>query len=222
MQGKVCLRVLWSLILSTQTSKLNRGISFSSEEDSPTGDCFCHQFPARFDNDAVDKITCTFQESSHVVPVKQCKIDTNGDGKYVDCTASFDKDWGTGEEKVETEGVMRMYLDRPRYITGLKIYSAANRDRYHAVSKLKVQYRVGHYNYKYLSKENSVKLLSGWDWMVEAHALNGVEIDTTDGTYGMRTIYLRFDPILTDVVKIYLFGNTECFINEVELYDDCK
>ena len=126
--------------------------------------------------------------------------------------------------RVESKGEMRLKLRRPSYLTALKILSGASsgRDRYNAVRNLKLQYRDGHYNYKYINREQNVQLFS-FDWVEVPYVRSGDEIDTTNGeSNGLRTIYLKFHPILTDLLKIYISGTAWCYINEVELYNDCK
>ena len=206
-----------------KVSKFNRGISFKPDEDSSTGECSCHQFPDEFDNFAVDKITCTFEEPSHVVPVKQCDIDLKGDGNYIDCTKSFDRDWGEEAERVEDEGVMRFRLSRPTYITALKILTGfgKSRTRWSAIRKLRLQYKETHFSHKDIDRAENVRLFQN-DWLERTHVLTGAEIDTTEGKDGLRNLYITFSPILTTEFKLFISGKSWCWINEVELYNDCE
>ena len=171
---------------------MNRGISWSYSEESSTGECTCHEFPDSFDNYVVDKITCIFEEPSHVLPVKKCKIDSNGDGDFSDCSQAFNRNWGD-EERIDTEGVIRLSLTRPSHITAIKISSGngGSNTRKNAVRKLKLQYRRTHYDYSFLDSSDKVKLLE-WDWAERPNAIDGNEITTADGIDGLKTIYVTF------------------------------
>ena len=204
-----------------KASKLNRGISFTYDEDSPTKECFCQQFPDEFDNSAVDLLTCTFEEPSHVVPVSKCKIDTGGK-KLSDCAEVFDQNWGNGEQKIEEEGRIKLKLRRPGYITGVKIYSGKGHDRWQAVKKLKLQYNDGLYQNKYLNRADKLKVFKIRNWEEILQPLDGDDINVAEGNDGNRLIMVTFTPIMTDEMILYISGSDKCMINEVEIYNDCK
>ena len=204
-----------------KASKLSRGISFTYDEDSPTKQCFCQQFPDEFDNTAVDLMTCTFEEPSRVVPVRKCSIDT-GDKKWSECAEVFDKDWGNGEQKINEEGRIKLKLRRPGYITGLSIKSGKGHDRWQAVKGLKLQYQTGHYQTKYINRADRVKVFKYWDWSEVLYPLDGDNINVAEGNDGVRGITVTFNPIMTDEIILYISGSDHCMINEVEIYNDCK
>ena len=207
-----------------KASKFNRGISFTYDEDSPKKECFCQQFPDKFDNNAVDLLTCTFEEPSHVVPVKSCKID-KGDKKWVKCAEVFDKDWKSGEERIEGEGKIILRLRRPGYITGVKISSAVGEDKWKALKKLKLRYQHGDYQTKYINRVDRVKVFAIWDWSELLYPLDGDQINVAEGNGndGRRHIMVTFRPIMTDEIMLFIdAGSDHCLINEVEIYNDCK
>ena len=201
---------------------MNRGISFTYDEDSPNKECFCQQFPDKFDNNAVDLLTCTFEEPSHVVPVRKCKID-KGDKKWENCAEVFDKNWNSGEQRINGEGKIQLKLRRPGYVTGVKISSGAGHDRWKALKKLKLRYQHGDYQYKYINSADRVKVFSTWDWSEVLYPLDGDEINVAEGADGRRNIMVTFAPIMTNEIMLFIdAGPDHCMINEVEIYNDCK
>ena len=74
-----------------------------------------------------------------MLPVRKCKIDSNGDGDFSDCSQAFNRDW-KDEERIDKEGVIRLSLTRPTFITAIKIASGVggSNTRRNAVRKLKL------------------------------------------------------------------------------------
>ena len=221
LQGNVHhIRDQTSTTYLVKASKFNRGISFTYDQDSATKECFCHQFPDSFDNSAVELMTCTFEEPSHLVPVRKCSIDKGDGQKWNDCAEVFDKDSESGEEKIEAEGKIRLRLRRPSYITGLKITSGQGHTRHKALKKLKLRYQQSLTETKYINREDKVKVFASYDWTELLYALDGNDINVMEGNLGYRHITVTFNPIMTDEIIFYISGS--CMINEVELYDDCE
>ena len=212
---------LESCVRLCKASKFNRGISFTYDEDATTKECFCQQFPDGFDNNAVDLLTCLFEEPSHVVPVKQCLIDT-GDDQLDDCAEVFDKQWSGGEQRINMEGRIRLKLRRPGYITGLRIDSGKGHDRWQAVKKIKLRYKHSHYQTRYINRKDKVKVFKVWDWSEIRYPLDGDDINVSEGTDGVRSFMVTFTPIMTDEIIVHISGSDQCMINEVEIYNDCK
>ena len=122
-------------------------------------------------------------------------------------------------------GVIKLFLSKATWITGMKIQSAHGGDSKHGVKRLKIHWLESRNVWKSNAQEFLSNIYSTANWAEIPKDLNAASEITLHERITAPLVF-KFIPILTDRISIDILesheANQDAHINEVEVFSDCK